>query len=90
MNATFFNNNAVFGVNNNLDIVMSPEYLPPLLASASAAFASAEYVAPVVPVAMVSPIHETEEPAPSSAEPALDNSDGSAVRTAEVLATSSC
>ena len=64
---------------------MSPEYLPPLLASATAAVVASEYVAPVVPVVMVSPIHEAEEPVPAPADPAAANdSSGDAIRTAEV------
>lgn len=59
---------------------MSPEYLPPLLAGATAAVAE-NYVAPIVPVVMVSPIHQEEEQ-PPIVLPATGKEDD--LRTAEV------
>ena len=76
----------MFRVNNNLDILMSPEYLPPLLAGAAVAVAE-DYVAPVVPVVMVSPIHREEEE-PPIVVPATGKEEasplGESLRTAEV------
>lgn len=78
INSSFFGSNAVFTVNDALDIILNADYLPPLLVGASATVAPAVYVAPIVPVVMISAMHE--EPM----SPVTEIASESCVRTAEV------